>query len=288
MNQHADIQKAFARALFDPAHTVPAPIRGAARRRADRRFGVYRNNVVAGLVDALAQRFPVVCRLVGDEFFRAMARVYATARPPTSPLMMLYGETFREFIDAFAPAAALPYLGDVARLELARGRAYHAADAVPAGTQIFTSLPAGQLGDMRMRLHPSASIVASAHPIVSIWEVNNGPDHAVPIAPWAAEAALVARPSTNVEVRRLPPGAAAFLSCLSHHGAIAEAVEAGAAASAEFDLVECLALLIAANVVIGIDGVAPAFPPKRRTSSRRSRQCPLSPPFEALHGALLA
>ena len=194
MNQHAHIQNAFARALLDPAHTVPAPIRGAARRRANRRFAVYCNNVVAGLVDALAQRFPVVCRLVGDEFFRAMARAYATARPPTSPLMMLYGETFPDFIDAFAPAAVLPYLGDVARLELARGRAYHAADAVPAGPQIFAGLPAEQLGHLRVRLHPSASIVTSAHPIVSIWQVNTDPDHAVPIAPWAAEPALVARP----------------------------------------------------------------------------------------------
>ena len=142
MNQLADTQNAFACALLDAARAVPATIRGAARRRADRRFAVYRNNVVAGLIDALAQRFPVVCRLVGDEFFRAMARVYVTARPPTSPLMMLYGETFPDFIDEFAPAAALPYLGDVARLELARGRAYHAADAVPAGPQIFAGLPA--------------------------------------------------------------------------------------------------------------------------------------------------
>jgi Putative DNA-binding domain len=81
MDQLADAQNVFACALLDAAHAVPATIRGAARRKADRRFAVYRNNVVAGLVDALARRFPVVCRLVGDEFFRAMARVYATARP---------------------------------------------------------------------------------------------------------------------------------------------------------------------------------------------------------------
>jgi hypothetical protein len=47
----------FACALLDAAHAVPATIQGAARRRADRRFAVYRNNVVAGLIDALAQRF---------------------------------------------------------------------------------------------------------------------------------------------------------------------------------------------------------------------------------------
>jgi hypothetical protein len=201
---------------------------------------------------------------------------------------MLYGGTFPDFIDAFAPAAALRYLGDVARLELARGRAYHAADAVPATAQIFAGLPAEQLGRLRVRVHPSASIVASAHPIVSIWRVNTDPDHAVPIAPWAAEAALVARPFRDVEVRLLPPSAAAFMSCLLRHGAMAEAFEAGAAASADFHLVEYLALLIAANVVIGIDGFAPAPLPKRGVSSRRLRRRSAPRLVEAERGALLA
>jgi hypothetical protein len=67
---------------------------------------------------------------------------------------------------------------------------------------------------------------------------------------------------------------------------MAEAVEAGTAASAEFDLVESLSLLIAANVVIGIDGPAPALPSKRRTSSRPPRQRPVLAPSEVQHGAL--
>ena len=73
MLQLAGTQNAFAHALLHPERAVPATIRGAARRGADRRFAVYRNNVITGLIDALAQRFPVVCRLVGEEFFRAMA-----------------------------------------------------------------------------------------------------------------------------------------------------------------------------------------------------------------------
>jgi hypothetical protein len=273
MTQLAEIQNAFARALLDAAEPVPVAIRGAARRRADRRFAVYRNNVVAGLVDALAQRFPVVARLVGDEFFRAMARVHVTTRPPDSPLMMLYGESFPDFIDGFAPAASVPYLGDIARVEIARGRAYHAADAVPVGPKIFAALPLERLGDLRLQLHPSVSIIASAYPIVSIWQVNSDPDRAVPVAPWAAEAALVARPFMDVEVRRLPPGAAAFLSCLACGGAMAEAIEAGTiAAAAEFDIVESLALLIVSGVVTGIDGHVGVVPSKRKAASRRPRQ----------------
>ena len=201
MEQMADLQTKFSRALLDPTQPIPGAICGAARRRAERRFAVYRNNVVAGLIDALTQRFPVVRRLVGDAFFEAMARVYVVTCAPTSPVMLLYGENFPEFVKDFVPAANVPYLSDIARLEIARGRAYHATDAASLEPRAFAALPPGRLADVRFDFHPSVSIIKSSYPIVSIWQVNDDPDHAVPIAPWAPEAALVARPFGDVEVR---------------------------------------------------------------------------------------
>jgi hypothetical protein len=82
----ANIQDAFATALLDRTAALPSSLGGAARRRSDRRFAVYRNNVAVGLVSALATRFPVVKRLVGDDFFRAMAHAYASVELPRSPL----------------------------------------------------------------------------------------------------------------------------------------------------------------------------------------------------------
>ncbi len=45
-----------------------------------RRFAVYRNNVAHSLSDALAQRFPVVARITGGDFFTALARDFAFRR----------------------------------------------------------------------------------------------------------------------------------------------------------------------------------------------------------------
>src|SRR5262249_41130955 len=145
----------------------------------------------------LTARFPVVQRLVGDDFFREMARVYVTAMPPRSPIMWHYGETFPAFIDGFEPAGPIPYLGDVARLEMARGHAYHASDAVPVRIDAFASCPPERLAGSRVRFHPSVSIISSRHPVFSIWYANQDPDRYVPIAPWAPESALVARPDLD-------------------------------------------------------------------------------------------
>ena len=126
-----NFQAEFAGALLSTVRPVPAAVKGAAQGRVERRFAVHRNTVAASLIEALQARFPVVQRLVGEDFFRAMARAFVALEPPSSPLLFLYGESFAAFIARFTPAAPLPYLADVARLEYARGLAYHAADREP-------------------------------------------------------------------------------------------------------------------------------------------------------------
>jgi hypothetical protein len=268
----ADIQAAFADALLDRTVSVPDFVLGAARRRSDRRFAVYRNNVAAGLVSSLAERFPVVKRLVGDEFFSAMARVYAAAELPRSPLMLYYGETFPTFIESFAPAAPIPYLADVARIEMARGLAYHAADAMPLEVDAFKPLPTDDLGEVRVQLHPSVSIITSNYPIHSIWRINQNPDRFRPISLFAREAVLVVRPCLRVKTLCITHETAAFVSALAAGKTLAEA----AGPTAAF---ESLATLINAKIVIGFGGYsatlldrrAPAAGDCQRIGSRPDR-----------------
>src|SRR5688500_10408784 len=93
-------QAAFAAALTDarlppPAHVIECGGGPGARPG----FAVYRNTSRVTLIDALQARFPVTCRLVGGEFFRAMARTYVGDYPPRSPLLMAYGDDFPRFIE---------------------------------------------------------------------------------------------------------------------------------------------------------------------------------------------
>ncbi|MBI3435560.1 MAG: putative DNA-binding domain-containing protein, partial [Proteobacteria bacterium] len=97
-------QQEFATALLDAAIAVPDGLTAHSGVRVEKRFAVYRNNVVVGLVAALRTRFPAVSRIVGEEFFSAMARVFAVTHPPSSPVMMVYGDGFADFIATFAPA----------------------------------------------------------------------------------------------------------------------------------------------------------------------------------------
>src|SRR4029453_4256003 len=119
-----------------------------------RRFGAYRNNVYAGLIDVLAGRFPVVARLVGEEFFRAMARDYVEHEPPSSAVLLRYGAGFPGFITGFTPAATAPFPADTGALEWPKHPAHPAAGAAPVPLEALAS-PADRAADAVLALHPS-------------------------------------------------------------------------------------------------------------------------------------
>jgi hypothetical protein len=244
----ASFETSFANALLNADQPIPSGINAYNTAAPARRFAVYRNNVMASLGKALRSRFPVVEKIVGEEFFAAMARVFVAAQPPRSPLLATYGDGFPAFIAAFEPARELPYLADVARLEAARTRAYHAADATPVAAERFAALDSRTIADIRIDLHPSAEIVRSPHPIVTIWAMNSAEQELAPIAAWRGEDALVARPGLDVQVRSLPSGGAAFLLALAAGRPLCEAAAAALADDQDFDLTGNLAGLIGSGL----------------------------------------
>lgn len=251
MSRFAELQRAFAGAVLDPGAAVPAPVSRRVGGVLVRRFGVYRNNVYASLIDVLAGRFPVVARLVGEEFFRAMARAYIEQEPPRSAVLIRYGASFPAFVASFPPAASVPYLADTAALEWAWHLAYHAADAAP--------LPLAELAramdraeDAVLTLHPSLGVVRSSYPIVSIFEFNTQAGEVPATRLEGGEDALVARPRLEVEIRRLPQGGAGFILALSGKKSLAEAAAHALAEAPDFDLEANLAGLIASGAIVGV------------------------------------
>lgn len=241
-------QAAWAAALVDPSLPPPPGLRAWNGSDPARRFDVHRNNVVVSLVDALADTFPVVQALVGEDFFRAMARLFVPRHPPRSPLLAEYGARLPAFIEAFAPTAGLPYLADVARLEFARVQAYHAADAPVLRRQPLAARLAEPeaLPAARWRLHPSVHLVASRHPVVALWAAHQGLGELADVDLAQPQAALVLRKHDDVVVLALAPGAAGFVQALAAGATLAEAAAAAATGieGQDFDLAATLALLI--------------------------------------------
>lgn len=245
-------QTEFAKALLDPQAPIPDDVTAHTGRHPVKRFAVYRNNVVFSLINALRTKFPATERIVGEDFFAAMARLFVLAHPPRSRILHTYGDDFGDFIACFEPAAELPYLPDVAHLEAARTRAYHAADAAPLSPSAFQAIDPQTIGAMCLALHPSLQVLRSRYPVVTIWSMNAGEAPVAPVDDTQAEDALIVRPALEVTVRSLPPGGAAFLLALAAGAPLAEAASRAGAEDASFDLTVNLAGLIGSSAVVSL------------------------------------
>lgn len=245
------VQAEFAAALLDPQGPCPAQLRSWNGSDPAARLAVYRNNVTTSLVEALAATFPVLRALVGADCFAAMAREHLRASPPRSPVLAHYGADFPAFVEGFAPAAGLPYLADVARLELLRVRAYHAADAATVDAAALAALlgePA-QLAELRFTLQPALGLLRSPFAVVSLWAAHQGTLDIATVDPCRAENALVLRSGLEVEVSALSAGAAVFVARLQEGVTFAVAAQQAAASEAGFDLAAPLARLLRAGAI---------------------------------------
>jgi hypothetical protein len=242
------LQLEFARALADRDAALPRGLIGSAAR-----FNIHRNNIAASLTAVLAARYPVIRRLVGDDFFRAAAGTFIARHPPRSPALLEFGATFAPFLAALEPAASFPYLPDIARLEWACHAAYHAADAVPADHALIAGLDPDRMPLLRFTLHPSAAVIASPFPILSIWRTNSVDAEVIPIALDAgSETVLIVRPHLDVVTAALPVGSDPFVAALAAGTTLGDAALVAAGQEPKFDLTRTLAELFRARAFSAI------------------------------------
>jgi hypothetical protein len=182
------------------------------------RLAIYRNTALSTLVNALRLTFPAVQRLVGADFFEAAAREFIRRDPPGSAYLNDYGAGFPGFLTAYAPAAALAYLGDVAQLEWAVNRALHADDAPRLDLARLSALEQSALSRVSFMAHPGLSLLRLEFPADAIWravlEQNDAAMAAIDLSSGPVHL-LVERNAAGVQVRCLGAAAWDFTARLS-------------------------------------------------------------------------
>jgi len=244
-------QSAFAHALLNPGAAPHTPVRELVSQPA---FAVYRNTVMKGCVDALEANFPAVTRLVGAQWFRAVALDYAIWQPPDDARLLSYGRGFPDFLELCEAARELPYLAGVARLDRCWIEAHIAADA-DAEAAFLATLSPEQLGATPVAPHPAARWRWFANqPIFALWSRNRTEcaDGGVGEITWQGEGALLTRPDGAVVWRAASRTECVFLdACAAPRGAcLADAAAAAIGLQPDADLAMLLAGLLRAGALI--------------------------------------
>jgi hypothetical protein len=168
----AQLQHAFLQHLFDAKQEAIAPWIAPDALTPAARLDIYRNNVFSNFRNALEAVYPVVLRLVGEEFFHHAARHFIRRYPSQSGDIHHFGSELSEFLASFPGAVELGYLPDVARLEWAVHEVFHGGNSIALELAKLQDIPPERYGDLSFKLAPALRLVESPYPIQRIWQVN--------------------------------------------------------------------------------------------------------------------
>jgi hypothetical protein len=237
-----ELQEQFTASLFDTDIKADSlPLKPQLEDK-DQRLNIYRNNVFHSLSMALADLYPVVEQLFGEDFFKACARSYLQDHPPHTAAMVDFGATFPGFIQDFAPLDPYPWLADVARVELAWHESYHAADTPPMDPNSLRDIPAEQLSNSQLMMLPSVRLIRSAYPVYTIWQAHqqdHGPQETISLDK-GEESLCVFRPKFDVLVKPLDTDSMLLLERLYDGISLTEAIESVLETSPGFNVEKAL------------------------------------------------
>ena len=257
-----ELQSEFRGALLDgrdgePAGAISAEIL-ADGLSPESRLAVYRHHVFTTLTSVLKETYPVVARLVGEDFFAYAADAFVRRHPPSAPCLFEYGAGFAEFLASFPPSRDLAYLPDVARLEWAMHAAPDAEEARAIDLEGLREIHPDSLGGVTLRLEPSLTLLSSPWPVDRIWHANqSGADPEATLDLGIGGVCVeVRRLGGDVVWRTLPPAEHAFRAALASSLTLERAADAALVVDAEFDLTRALAALLGERLIVGFEVAA--------------------------------
>jgi len=251
MTYWTETLKEFSAAIRNGAD-MPSDALAATRYPAERGIEVYRNNYRGNLHDTLADVYPVIRQLVGDEFFRMMAKKFIEGHPSRSGNLHHYGSELAEFLAHFGPTRQLAYLPDMASLEWAYHHAYLADDAPDFDYDRLATLAPESYAELRWQLHPSCTLLVTDHPASAIWQAHQegAPEEINIDMDSGGDNLLVFRNQLITEIISIDSGSLHWLKQLQQGIPMGAATESTLAVHADFDLATTLRRWLAQGVLI--------------------------------------
>lgn len=133
------------------------------------RLDIYYNNTLLGLTDILTATYPVLQKILGESFFRTVARYYIETNSQITGNRHTYGGEISSFLRSYKPVASWPYLPDIAAIEWAYFQASIADDARALDFSGLTDL-ISEHSDFVVSLHPGVHYIELNFNALEIWQ----------------------------------------------------------------------------------------------------------------------
>ncbi len=135
------------------------------------RVNVYRNNVIQNLVGAARSALPNTEKMIGSDCLSQALEQYAQNNLPQEGNLNLYGLTFSDFLQHYAPTQHLSFLPCLARLEFLIEQARYAKDDYPLNRDALSHFEASQFAQLQFQFRHAVGLYHSAYPILNILDL---------------------------------------------------------------------------------------------------------------------
>jgi hypothetical protein len=216
------------------------------------RLSIYRRNAIANYTESLRSSFPLIERLVGEDYFRDAARQLQMAHPSQSGDLANVGAAFPEFLLERHHADQFRYLADVARLEWLCQKSLLAAEHAPLDLAKLAAVVPADYGELHFVLHPAVNLFESPYPCLKIWHshAEESIDSAALDLDSGGVCIAIALSSRKLVFHPLSAGEHVFLAALCSNVSLADAVEAGISVDPAFQTAETLRWTVLAGLVV--------------------------------------
>ncbi len=253
MHSLPELQRAFQAGLF--GGDAPLALLRTTRGAPSIGFDVYRNNATSNYLEALRDTYPAIEQVVGEGFFAHLAARYACDIPSVSGTLDDFGAGFAAFIADFPGLESLDYVPDLARLEWALHRVFHAADRASLDPAALSSFDADALERARLTLNPAAWLIESPYPILAIWNLAHAAgQHAegVDLQQGADQLLVLRAADLQPRIHRLDDATFRLLARLDSGASIGDALLDALSVDARFDFGDALRVHLELGTFAGI------------------------------------
>jgi len=142
---------------------------GTAELSAAERVEIYAGMYLTRQVEALAENFPKLAKLVREEAFHGLVADYVRAFPSEEPSIERLGRRLAEFVPNHRVSGSRCDLADLARLEWARAEVFLEADATPLGVDALARIGPAVFPRARLAFIPALRTLKLEYDVLPLW-----------------------------------------------------------------------------------------------------------------------
>jgi hypothetical protein len=178
-----EIQDAFTQNLMADDQSIVAHVIGTKKASSELRMGIYGNAYRERLIEALANDYEMLEKLLGEDNFRLLCTSYIKQYPSTYYSLRWFGKDFPTFLEYSPEKGQHDWEAELAYLEWQFINAFDSANTETISEADAAAIPPEKWPTLSMVFHPSVKLLNLWWNTLDLWKAAKKDKQPYPFTP---------------------------------------------------------------------------------------------------------